>query len=126
MLKANRLEKGDKVAIISLSRGLLGESFVQHNLDLGIKRLREFGLEPVCMENSLKGIDYLEKNPNKRADDLIQAFRDDSIKGIICAIGGDDTYKTLPYLLENKEFIELVKTKPKVFTGFSEKLILPE
>lgn len=123
MLKAHRLEKGDKVAIVSLSKGLLGESFIQHNLEIGFKRLQSFGLEPVCMENTLKGIDYLEKNPNKRAADLIQAFRDDTIKGIICAIGGDDTYKTLPYLLDNQEFIGLVKNKPKLFTGFSDTTI---
>ena len=29
----------DNVAIVSLSSGILGESFVKHELDLGIKRL---------------------------------------------------------------------------------------
>lgn len=123
MMKAKRLNKGDKVAIVSLSKGLLGEPFVQHNLEIGIKRLREFGLEPVCMDNTLKGIEFLENNPDKRADDLIQAFRDDTIKGIICAIGGNDTYKTIPYLLDNKEFLDLVINKPKIFTGFSDTTI---
>lgn len=53
-----KLNKGDKVAIVSLSSGLLGESFVKHELDLGIKRLKEFGLNPVIMDNSLKGLEY--------------------------------------------------------------------
>lgn len=123
MIKAKRLEKGDKVAIVSLSKGLLGESVVQHNLEIGVKRLRELGLEPVYMNNTLKGIEFLEKKPDKRADDLIQAFRDDTVKGIICAIGGNDTYKTLPYLLDNKEFLALVVNNPKIFTGFSDTTI---
>lgn len=43
---------------------------------------------------------------------------DDSIAGIICAIGGDDTYRLLPYLLEDEEFIDAVHKSPKLFTGF--------
>ena len=38
MIKPFKLNKGDKVAIVSLSRGLLGMSFCKHELDLGIKR----------------------------------------------------------------------------------------
>lgn len=120
MIKPKKLEKGDKVAIVSLSRGLLGMPFIKHELDLGLKRLRELGLEPVIMDNSLKDMDYLSEHPEERAADLKQAFLDDSIKGIITAIGGDDTYKTIPYLMEDKEFIEAVKSHPKLFVGFSD------
>ena len=123
MIKPKRLKRGDKVAIISLSKGLLGEKFVEHNLILGKKRLEEYGLEVVFMPHALKGIEYVAKHPEKRAEDLIHAFEDDSIKGIICAIGGDDTYRTLPYLMENEKFKKLVKTKPKLFTGFSDSTI---
>ena len=45
MIKPQRLKKGDKVAIVSLSSGILGEAFAKHELDLGVKRLKEFGLE---------------------------------------------------------------------------------
>ena len=38
MNKPYRLNKGDKVAIVSLSSGILGEQFVVHELDLGVKR----------------------------------------------------------------------------------------
>ncbi|MCX7951044.1 MAG: LD-carboxypeptidase [Clostridiales bacterium] len=123
MLKPKALKKGDKVAIVSLSSGLLGEDFMKHQLELGIKRIKEFGLEPVIMPNALKGIEYIKNHPEARAKDLKDAFCDESIKGIICAIGGDDTYKTLPYLLEDKEFIDAVKNNPKIFTGFSDTTI---
>ena len=72
------------------------------------------------MPNSLKDMDYLFNHPEERASDLKQAFLDDSIKAIICSIGGDDTYKTIPYLMEDKEFIEAVRKHPKIFTGFSD------
>ncbi len=120
MIKPQKLNKGDKVAIVSLSRGILGMPFCKHELDIAIKRLKEFGLEPVLMPNALKDMDYIAEHPEARASDLKQAFMDDSIKAIITAIGGDDTYKTIPYLMEDQEFIEAVKTHPKIFSGFSD------
>jgi muramoyltetrapeptide carboxypeptidase LdcA involved in peptidoglycan recycling len=123
MRYARKLRKGDKVAIVSLSSGMLGEEFCSHNIEIGVKRLKEYGLEPVFMPNALKGIEYLRAHPEVRAKDLKDAFLDDSIAGIICAIGGDDTYRLLPYLMEDAEFIEAVKKHPKFFTGFSDTTI---
>ena len=108
-MRAQKLNKGDKVAIVSLSRGLLGMPFCKHELDIAIRRLEEIGLIPVLMPNALKDMDYLQNHPESRANDLKQAFMDTSIKGIICAVGGDDTYKTIPYLMEDEEFINAVK-----------------
>lgn len=123
MQYARKLRKGDKVAIVSLSSGMLGEDFCSHNMEIGVKRLKEYGLEPVFMPNALKGIEYLKEHPKARAEDLKDAFFDDSIAGIICAIGGDDTYRLLPYLMEDAEFIRTVEKNPKLFTGFSDTTI---
>lgn len=41
MKYAKKLRKGDKVAIVSLSSGMLGEAFCSHNIEIGVKRLRE-------------------------------------------------------------------------------------
>ncbi len=120
MIKPRPLHQGDKIAIVSLSSGILGEPFCKHQLDLGIKRLKSFGLHPVLMPNTLKGSTYLEDHPEARAQDLKDAFFDDSIQGILCAIGGDETYRLLPYLLEDEAFMEQVKITPKLFTGFSD------
>ena len=119
-MKPKILNKGDKIAIVSLSRGLLGMPFCKHELDLGIKRLKEMGLEPVIMPNAAKDMEYLEKHPEKRAEDLKAAFKDKEIKAIINAIGGEDTYKTIPYLMEDDEFKEIIKENPKIFMGFSD------
>lgn len=123
MKKAAALARGDKVAIVSLSSGMLGEDFCRHDIVLGQKRLSEFGLETVFMPNALKGIDYLKEHPKARAEDLKTAFCEDSIKAVFCAIGGDDTYQLLPYLLEDREFMDQVKKHPKIFSGFSDTTI---
>ncbi len=41
MQYARKLRKGDKVAIVSLSSGMLGEEFCSHNIEIGVKRLKE-------------------------------------------------------------------------------------
>ena len=106
------------VGIVSLSSGTIGEDFVKHELDLGIERLKNYGLKVKFMDHALKGIDYLKEHPDKRAEDLLQAFSDPEIDMILCAIGGDDTYRLLPYLFENGELQKAV-TK-KIFLGFSD------
>ncbi len=59
MIKPNMLKSGDRIAIVSLSSGMLGEDYCSHNLAIGTKRMEEFGLTPVFMPNALKGEDYL-------------------------------------------------------------------
>lgn len=49
------------VGIVSLSSGTIGEDFVKHELDLGIDRLKNYGLKVKFMDHALKGIDYLKE-----------------------------------------------------------------
>ncbi|AVP49293.1 S66 family peptidase [Williamsoniiplasma luminosum] len=123
MLKPNKLKKGDKVAVISLSNGILGEQYCEHQLKIGAKRLENMGLEPIFMSNSLKGKEFLENNPEKKYEDLVDAFENKEIKAIICAIGGFDSYKILPFLFNNDKFKKIVSENPKIFIGFSDTTI---
>ena len=120
-MRPKHINKGDTVALVSLSRGLLGMPFIKHELDLGLKRLEnDYGLKVKIMPNALKDMDYLEAHPEARASDLKDAIMDKDVKMIITAIGGLDTYKTFEYLMEDEEFIEAVKHCDKIFTGFSD------
>ena len=116
MIKPERLKKGDKVAVVSLSSGILGDEAFIHKYDIAKERLeKEFGLEVVAMPNALKGSKFIYENPELRAKDLMDAFRDKSIKAIFCAIGGDDTIRTLPYI-----DYDVIKNNPKIFMGYSD------
>lgn len=71
MIKPQKLNKGDKVATISLSSGMAGDQQFRYRYELGRRRLVElFGLEVIAMPNSLKGSQYLYENPQARAEDL--------------------------------------------------------
>jgi len=110
------------VAIVSLSAGTIGEDFARHEVNIGLKRLEEFGLSVKLMPHAMKGIEYVRNHPKERADDLLEAIRDESIDMILCAIGGDDTYRLLPYLFGNDELKNAIEKsgKKKVFLGFSD------
>ena len=109
------------VAIVSLSSGIIGEPFVQYEVEIGLRRLKEYGLNVKFMPHACKGLDYVREHPEKRAEDLLAAFRDPETDMILCAIGGDDTYRLLPYLFGNHELENAVTDK--VFLGFSDTTI---
>ena len=109
------------VGIVSLSSGIVGESFISFETDIGIRRLKEYGLNVKFMPHALMGLNYIKEHPEKRAEDLLQAFRDPEIDMILCAIGGDDTYRLLPYLFDHNELADAVTDK--IFLGFSDTTI---
>lgn len=116
MIKPQHLKKGDTVAIVSLSSGILGEPWAIHKLAIARERLeKDYGLNVVVMPNALKGEQYLYEHPEARAADLMAAFRDRNIKAVFSAIGGDDTIRLLPYI----DF-DVLRNNPKIFTGFSD------
>ncbi len=95
--KPRVLVPGSRVAIVAPSWG--GPGTLPHRYEMGVRELRErFGLEVVEMPHTRSDADWIWRNPQARADDLNAAFADPSIDGIISAIGGFDSVRTLPYL----------------------------
>lgn len=119
LIKPSKLKKGDKVATISLSWGGAGDEEILWRYNQGKERLENiFGLEVIEMPNTLKGSEFIYNNPKKRAEDLMNAFADKSIKGIFSCIGGNESIRMLPYI----DF-ELIRNNPKVFIGYSDSTI---
>lgn len=116
LVKPQKLNRGDKVATVSLSWGGAGDSDILWRYNAGKKRLQEeFGLNVVEMPCTLKGTEYVYNHPEKRAEDLMQAFEDKSIKGIFSCIGGDESVRLLPYI----DF-DVIRNNPKIFIGYSD------
>ena len=119
LIKPQKLNIGDKVAAVSLSWGGAGDNEIRWRYEQGRKRLEEhFGLEVVEMPNTLKGSEYVYCNPQKRAEDLMQAFSDSSVKAIISCIGGNDSIRMLPYI----DF-DVIQKNPKIFMGYSDSTV---
>lgn len=116
MQKPRRLKKGDKIAIVSLSWGGLGDPEFYHKYEIAKERLEnEFGLEVITMPHALKGSRFVAEHPDLRARDLMDAFRDSSIAAVFSAIGGDDSIRMLPYI-----DYDVLRQNPKIFLGYSD------
>ena len=101
---------------MSLSWGGLGDKEYIHKFFIAKERLeKDFGLEVITMPNALKGGQYIYEHPELRAKDLMDAFKDKTIAGIFCAIGGDDAIRLLPYI-----DYDIIKNNPKIFMGYSD------
>lgn len=117
LVKPKVLKRGDRVATISLSWGGAGELLDRY--EQGKRQLQNvFGLEVVETKNALKSAQWIYENPKARAEDLMDAFADKSIKAIISNIGGDDSSRILRYV-----DLEIIKQNPKIFLGFSDSTI---
>lgn len=108
------LRRGDTLAAVTLSWG--GPSVFPHRYQAGKQQLEDaFGVRVVEMPYTLSSAEFLHHNPQARADDLMQAFSDPAINGIISTIGGDDSIRLLPYI-----DMDIITRHPKVFLGFSD------
>src|SRR4029079_4166907 len=102
------------VATVSLSWG--GPGAIPHRYEAGKAQLeKEFGVRVVEMKHTLRPAEWVAKNPRARADDLMEAFADPSIRGIISTIGGDDSVRILPHI-----DLDVIRRNPKVFLGYSD------
>lgn len=116
LIKPKALQGGDTVALISISGGRAGDTDMLPRYHIGKARLKDlFGINVIDCPNSLKGSDYLYKHPKARAEDLMWALQNTQIKGIIANMGGDDSYRVIPYV-----DLKLIHDNPKVFMGYSD------
>ena len=116
-IKPKALRPGSRIAAISLSWG--GPGTVPYRYEIGKRQFaEEYGVTVLETEHALRDAVWLSKNPEARADDLMAAFADETIDGIIATIGGEDSIRTLPYL-----DLDLIRENPKVFMGFSDTTI---
>ena len=117
MLKPHHLNQGDTVATISLSWGGAGD--IPHRYQAGKRQIEEtFGLKVVETKHALKSAKWIYDNPKARAEDLMEALEDKSIKAIISNIGGKDSIRLLPYL-----DLKIITKNPKIFIGFSDSTV---
>ncbi|WP_029503634.1 S66 family peptidase [Lachnoclostridium phytofermentans] len=116
LLKPKVLKPGDTIALISLSGGRGGDADLLTRFNEGKRRLESlFGVKVITTPNALKGSDYLYQHPEARGADLMWALNNKDVNGIICIMGGDDSYRVFPFI-----DAEVIHNNPKVFMGYSD------
>jgi muramoyltetrapeptide carboxypeptidase len=110
ILKPRPLRRGDKIGIVAPA------SNVQRNaLDAGLRRLQELGYQVELGDSVFDQDLYFAGSREARVRDLMEMFRREDIRAIICARGGYGSNYLLPLI-----DLELVRRHPKVFVGYSD------
>lgn len=107
------LMPGDTIAIVAPSSpvSVIDDIFIAK----GVQFIQKLGFQ-VKMGSRQTLADFkTESGIAQRADDINKMFCDDSVKAIMCAIGGYSANDILPRL-----DYETIKKHPKIFIGFSD------
>lgn len=110
MNKPKSLKNGDKIAVVAPSSATDLQS-----VEKGKQKIIAMGLNPVMFPTCYTNYGHLSAPDLDRAKDINDAFKDESIKGIICLRGGYGT----PRILNMLDY-EMIAANPKVFVGFSD------
>ncbi len=117
--KVPMLQPGDTVATVSLSWGGAGDKDLLWRYQQGKQNMQQaLGVKVVEMPHTLKGTDYLYQHPEKRAQDLMDAFRNPEIKAVFSCIGGSESIRMLPFI-----DMQVLHDNPKIFCGYSDSTI---
>jgi muramoyltetrapeptide carboxypeptidase len=85
------------------------------NVDLALKALERLGFKPKAATNLRKRFGFLAGTDKQRAEDLMELFADQRIRGIACLRGGYGAARLLT-LLDYR----VIRANPKVFIGYSD------
>lgn len=106
-----KLNRGDKVGIVSPSRQITSKS----QIELGLEYLQNLGLQPVLGAHVFDSYRYMAGIPQDRAADLMSFYKNPEIKAIFSTCGGDGSQFIPPFL----DF-ETIAKNPKPLIGFSD------
>lgn len=110
MIYPEPLKKGDKILILSPASVI-----VPSVVDEGAEVLRKWGFEPVISQHCKDQIGRYAKTVESRTADIINGYKDPSIKAMMCSRGGYG----LVHLLDNIPN-EVIRENPKWVIGFSD------
>jgi muramoyltetrapeptide carboxypeptidase len=113
------LAAGDRVAVVAPAGPLKVE-----RLEIGLKYLRDWGLEVEVMPSALGRHDklpYLSSEDTARAADFRAAWLEPDFKAVFCARGGYGVQRTLEHL-----DVEELAAVDKILVGFSDITALHE
>lgn len=110
VIKANSLQKGDTIGLVSPSSPIKpGE------IDLGIQFLKKNGFKIKLGKHINDADRFLAGKDEDRAKDIMDFFKDPEVKAIVATSGGQGSQRLLPLL-----DYELISKNPKILVGFSD------
>lgn len=113
MILPQRLQKGDKIGIVSPSSPVA--ALCPRRLQRGVEELEKRGFQVKLVKHVSERYKHTAGTVEQRVEDLHAMFADDEVKAIVCTIGGLNSNQ----LLEHLDY-DFIKAHPKIFMGFSD------
>lgn len=113
MLIPNKLQKGDKVLVVSASNSILEKD--NEYIEKSKEMLEAVGLEVEFSKNSYSNITGYGGTVLEKAEDINEGFRNSKYKMIFLSKGGGNSNSLFDYL-----DYETIKANPKIICGFSD------
>lgn len=116
-IKPAKLNPGDKVLAVSLSRW--GPGACPTRYAAWKKQLEDaLGVQVVEWKYTMADPTWIYNHPEARAEDLMEWFRNTDIKAIFSTIGGEESIRILPYI-----DYTTIRQNPKIFMWYSDTTI---
>lgn len=112
-IKPKKLKQGDTIAIVSPS--WWWPSRFPDVYEYWISALKKLWFKIKEFPSAKMDADFLYNNPEFRAKDINDAFRDSEVNWIIASIWWDDSVRILPFL-----DVEIIKNNPKFLMWYSD------
>lgn len=113
MIVPNRLKKGDTIGVVAPSNPIIDDNIEE------VKKAKEIlekdGFKVKFAKNLFSNTNGYSSSAKEKAEDINEMFRDDEVKMIWCAKGGENANTTFEYL-----DYELMKNHPKIICGYSD------
>jgi len=111
MHRPKALRQGSRLRIVSPASG----PWTRSELDRGLEGLRALGFKAEASERAYRNHYYLAGTDEERAADLMAAFLDPDVDGVVCSQGGYGSARLFGLL----DF-DAIAANPKPFVGYSD------
>ena len=111
ILKPQRLAPGDTIAVISPASPSLTLTYMER----GIEAFQQMGYRVITEQHVHDRRLLFAGDENARVSDIHAAFRDPSVRAIICTRGGCGTSQVLPHI-----DYSIIADNPKILVGYSD------
>ena len=113
MIKPNKLNLGDTIGVCAPSNPVIGENIEE--LNLAKKIIENSGFKVKFSKNIFSNTNGYSATAMEKSEDLNDLLRDNEVKMIWCAKGGENSNSLFEYINYN-----LIKENPKIICGFSD------
>ncbi|MCI8272570.1 MAG: LD-carboxypeptidase [Clostridia bacterium] len=113
MIIPSGLKKGDTIGVIAPSNPIIDDNIEE--LDRAKQIIESLGFKIKYSKNLFSNTNGYSSSAKEKADDLNDMFKDNEVKMIWCAKGGENSNTIFEYI-----DYEMIKQNPKIICGYSD------